>query len=32
MIVVVTVKLPRNPEHDPRDKVTGVCPVAGARM
>ena len=24
---VVTVKLPRNPAHDPRNKVTGLCPV-----
>lgn len=25
----VTVKLPKNPEHDPRDKKTGTCPVSG---
>lgn len=27
---VVTVRLPRNPAHDPRNKVTGDCPVNGA--
>ncbi len=26
---LVTVKLPRNPDHDPRDKKTGPCPVSG---
>jgi len=31
MFVVVTAKLPRNPEHDPRNKVTGPCPVNGFR-
>lgn len=25
--VLVTVKLPRNPEHDPLKKKTGLCPV-----
>ena len=30
MFVLVTVKLPRNPEHDPRRKVTGPCPVNGS--
>lgn len=24
---LVTVKLPKNPMHNPRNKVTGVCPV-----
>lgn len=24
---LVTVKLPRNPAHDPRNKVTGPCPL-----
>lgn len=24
---IVTVKLPRNPAHDPRNKVTGPCPL-----
>lgn len=24
---LVTVKLPRNPGHDPQHKVTGPCPV-----
>lgn len=26
---LVTVKLPRNPDHDPNNKVTGVCPAFG---
>lgn len=26
---VVTVKLPRNEAHDPRNKVTAPCPVSG---
>lgn len=26
---LVTVKLPKNPEHNPRKKVTGPCPVNG---
>lgn len=25
---VVTVKFPRDPEHDPRSKKTGACPVS----
>lgn len=25
---IVTVKLPRNPDHNPRDKKTGRCPVS----
>jgi hypothetical protein len=28
---LVTVKLPRNPEHYPRNKVVGKCPVSGQR-
>lgn len=24
---MVTVKLPKNPNHDPQNKVTGPCPV-----
>ena len=24
---LITVKLPKNPSHDPRNKVTGPCPV-----
>jgi hypothetical protein len=24
---LVTVKLPRNPQHDPLNKVTGECPA-----
>jgi len=27
---MVTVKLPRNPEHDPKAKQSGPCPVNGA--
>lgn len=27
MLFIVTVKLPRNPDHNPRSKVTGPCPV-----
>lgn len=26
---IVTVKLPKNPNHDPRNKQTGPCPVSG---
>jgi hypothetical protein len=26
---IVTVKLPRNPDHNPRSKVTGKCPTNG---
>lgn len=26
--VVITVKLDKNPAHDPRNKVTGICPLA----
>lgn len=29
MTFLVTVKLPRRPEHDPSHKVTGRCPVPG---
>lgn len=25
MNFIVTVKLPKNPEHDPKNKVTGSC-------
>lgn len=28
MIGVVTVKLPRNPKHDPRNKKSGICPIS----
>jgi hypothetical protein len=31
MIVLVTVKLPRDPKHDPHNKVAGLCPVSGFR-
>jgi len=24
---IVTVRLPRNPEHDPKNKKPGVCPL-----
>ncbi len=27
MTYIVTIKLPRRTEHDPRNKVTGPCPV-----
>jgi len=27
MKAIVTVKLPRNPKHDPRNKKTGQCPL-----
>lgn len=27
MRAIVTVKLPRNPKHDPRNKKTGKCPL-----
>lgn len=26
---LVTVKLPKHPDHDPHNKVTGQCPVNG---
>lgn len=26
---LVTVKLPRNPKHDPKNKVSGLCPLSG---
>lgn len=26
---VVTVKFPKNPEHDPHNKKTGPCPASG---
>ncbi len=29
MTFLVTVKLPRNPAHDPTNKITGKCPVRG---
>lgn len=25
---IVTVKLPKNPNYDPRNKVTGFCPAS----
>jgi hypothetical protein len=27
-IFLITVKLPKNPEHDPKNKVTGKCPLS----
>lgn len=27
MIILVTVKLDRNPDHDPANKIEGPCPV-----
>jgi len=29
MLALVTVKLPRNPDHNPADKKTATCPVNG---
>lgn len=29
MVYLVTVKLPKNPAHNPNSKVTGKCPVNG---
>lgn len=29
MNFLVTVRLPKNPEHNPRDKKIGPCPVNG---
>jgi hypothetical protein len=29
MIYLVTVKLPRDPAHNPAKKVAGTCPVSG---
>jgi hypothetical protein len=26
---LVTVKLKKNPNHDPHNKITGLCPVSG---
>lgn len=28
-LFIVTVKIPKNPEHNPREKKTGPCPVNG---
>lgn len=25
---IVTIKLPRNPKHDPHNKIVGECPVS----
>jgi len=27
---LVTVKLPKNSNHDPHNKVTGLCPLSGS--
>lgn len=27
MFCIVTVKLPRNPNHNPRNKQRGICPL-----
>lgn len=29
MKAIVTIKYPRNPYHDPRNKKTGNCPING---
>lgn len=28
-VFLVTVRLPRRPEHDPHNKIAGTCPVQG---
>jgi len=28
MKAIVTVKLPKNPDHDPKNKRIGICPVS----
>lgn len=28
MLYIVTIKLPKNPEHNPHDKKTGECAVS----
>ena len=28
MQYIVTIKLPKNPNHNPRDKKTGACPLS----
>jgi len=28
MRYIVTIKLPKNKEHDPRNKKTGACPMS----
>jgi len=28
VIAIVTVRLPRNPKHDPQHKVAGRCPLS----
>jgi hypothetical protein len=29
MLFIVTVKMPKNPVHDPKNKITGACPTYG---
>lgn len=29
MLYLITVKVEKNPDHNPRDKKTGPCPVNG---
>lgn len=29
MLFLITVKVEKNPDHNPRDKKTGPCPVNG---
>lgn len=31
-IFLVTIKLPKNPAHDPRNKVADQCPAVGTRV
>lgn len=28
-LAIVTIKLPKNPNHDPHNKVTSSCPFSG---
>jgi hypothetical protein len=28
-LAIVTIKLPKNPKHDPHNKVTAACPFSG---
>lgn len=27
---IVTIRLPKNPDHNPHSKKTGICPASGA--
>lgn len=30
-MLLITVKLPKNPDHDPHNKQTGFCPVSAGQ-